>query len=155
MEYKTQNQIINEIETEKSRPLTAVEIIRDNQDSENCSIILNDRLFSWGYETEYTEELIENIRKVISDNDILFIKFTDSELPKAWADAYTKGGISEDRFDRRVIFHPYNEMNELFCVDQSLLWDITDEFKGTPHELTEEVCKWRFEIIKWYKNHLI
>ena len=155
MEYKTQTEILNEIETEKSRPLTAVEIIRDNQDSENCSIILNDRLFSWGYETEYTEELIENIRKVISDNDILFIKFTDSELPKAWADAYTKGGISEDRFDRRVIFHPYNEMNELFCVDQSLLWDITDEFKGTPHELTEEVCKWRFEIIKWYKNHLI
>lgn len=166
----TQTQILEKIENEKDE-LTAVEIIMDSKDyhgysgqgnvplgtPERASIIFNDRLFSTGYEIEegYTFDLLKTIKKALPEN-VLLLWFVDDQLPEAWRQAYQDGGILE-RFpdDRRLKFHPYNEMNEQFCIDRNLLWDITDEFKGTPHELTEDKCKYRFEIIKWYKNHLI
>lgn len=154
MQKLNQTQIIEKIENELSE-LTAVEIIINSENPTQCSVILNDKFFSCPYETTYNEKLIAGIKKAIMGKEILLIQFIDIELPRAWADAYTAGGIEPARHDRRVIFHPYNDMNEMFCIDQSLLWDITDEFKGTDHELTEEKCKWRYEIIKWYKNHLI
>ena len=162
----TKTQILEKIENEKDE-LTAIEIILDGetantpnrplQSPEPASIIFNDKLFSKGYEIEegYTFDLLKTIKKALPE-DVLLIWFKDSDLPEAWRQAYKDGGILE-RFpdDRRLKFYPYNEMNEQFCIDRNLLWDITDEFKGTPHELTEDKCKYRFEIIKWYKNHLI
>ena len=151
----TQTEVVNKIENEKDE-LTAVEIIISHENPTQCSVILNDELFSVPYETTYNNGLIAGVKKAIRGKEILLIQFIDNELPEAWRQAYQDGGILE-RFpdDRRLKFHPYNEMNEQFCIDRNLLWDITDEFKGTPHELTEEKCKWRYEIIKWYKNHLI
>ena len=154
MKKITQNQIIEKIENKKDE-ITAIEIIINHENPLECSIILNDKLFSVPYETTYNNELISGIKKAIRGKKILLIQFIDNELPEAWKQAYLSDNIPEERHDRRVIFHPYNDMNEQFCIDRTLLWDITDEFKGTPHELTEEKCKWRFEIIKWYKNHLI
>lgn len=161
---KTQNEILKEIKNTET--LTAVEIIISSEDHAipnrplgtpvKASIIINDELFSTPYEIEegYTFDFLKTIKKTIP-KEVLLIYFEDADLPKAWADAYTAGGIPEERHDRRVIFHPYNEMCEMYCVDRNLLWDITDYFKGTPHELTEDKCKWRYEIIEWYRNHLI
>ena len=154
MQKTTQTQIIKTIKNKKDE-LTAIEIIINRENPTECSVILNDEFFSIPYETIYNEKLIAEIKKTIPGK-ILLIQFIDYELPEAWKQSYKKAGILEKYpYDRRLKFHPYNEMNEQFCIDRNLLWDITDEFKGTPHELTEEKCKWRFEIIKWYKNHLI
>ena len=153
MKKLTQNEIITKIENEKDE-LTAVEIIRNHENPNECSVILNDKFFSVPYETEYSFELLQNIKNTIPE-EVLMIMFNDDELPKAWAAAYTADNIPEERHDRRVEFHPDNDMNEMFCIDRTMLWDITDEFKGTPHELTRDKCIWRYEIIKWYKNHLI
>ena len=164
MMKKTQNEILKEIKNTET--LTAVEIIISSEDHEipnrplgtpvKASIIINDELFSTPYEIEegYTFDFLKTIKKTIP-KEVLLIYFEDADLPKAWADAYTAGGIPEERHDRRVIFHPYNEMCEMYCVDRNLLWDITDYFKGTPHELTKDKCGWRWNIIQWYKKHLI
>ena len=154
MEKLTQNEIINKIENEKD-DLTAVEIIINHENPTQCSVILNDEWFSIPYETTYNNELIKDIKKTIQGQKILLIQFIDNELAEGWKQAYLKGGIPEERHDRRVIPRKYNDMNELFCVDRNLLWDITDYFKGTPHELTEEKCAWRYHAIQWYKQHLI
>lgn len=148
------NEIIEKIETHKDE-LTAVEIIRNHNNPTQCSIILNDKMFSIPYETEFNFDLIVEIKTTINDNTLL-IMFNDIELPNAWKQAYSDAGILE-RFpeDRRLKFHPYNDMNEQFCIDRNLLWNITDEFKGTPHELTEENGSWMWYITKWYKAHLI
>ena len=162
----TQTQILEKIEKEKDE-LTAIEIILDGETAntpnrpllspEPASIIFNDKLFSTGYEIEegYTFELLKTIKKALPE-DVLLIWFKDLDLPEAWRQAYQDGGILE-RFpdDRRLKFYPYNMMNEQFCIDRNLLWDITGEFKGTPHEVTKEKCMWRWSIIEWYKNHLI
>ena len=152
VEKITQNELTQKLNNTET--LTAVEIIRSHENPKICSVIINDRLFSMPYIMDFNFELIQTIKNTVNE-DILVILFNDDELPKAWADSYTAGGIPEENHDRRVIFHPYNDMNEMFCIDQTLLWDITDEFKGTDHELTEEKCAWRWNIIQWYKAHLI
>ncbi|WP_405286004.1 hypothetical protein [Methanobrevibacter sp.] len=152
MQKITQNELIQKLENTET--LTAVEIIRSHENPNICSVIINDRLFSMPYIMDFNFELLTTIKNTVTE-DILVILFTDDELPKAWADAYTAAGIPKERHDRRVIPRKYNEMNEQFCIDQTLLWDITDEFKGTDHELTREKCCWRWTIIQWYKAHLI
>ena len=164
MDKITQTQIITKIENEKDE-LTAVEIIVDHETVHEgplcspckASIIFNDKLFSTGYEIEegYAFDLLKTIKKALPEN-VLLIWFIDSDLPEAWKQSYSKAGILEKYpQDRRLQFHPYNEMNEQFCIDRNLLWNITDEFKGTPHELTKENGSWMWHITQWYKNHLI
>ena len=150
---KTHNEIIDEIKNTET--LTAIEIIKNHKNPNQCSIIINDELFSTPYETIYSFDLLQQIKNTVTDN-ILVIMFNDDELPLAWKQAYENADILKKYpDDRRLKFHQYNEMNEQFCIDRTLLWDITDEFKGTDHEITEDKCKWRFEIIRWYKSHLI
>lgn len=151
MNQITKKELIPKITEEN---VTAIEIIRNHKKPTECSVIINDDLFSIPYITTYDFELLKIIKENIHENTLVIL-FNDDELPKAWADSYTAGGIPEERHDRRVIFHPFNDMNEMFCIDQTILYDITDEFKGTPHELTEEKCAWRWNIIQWYKAHLI
>ena len=152
---KNAKQKINKIENEKDE-LTAVEIIINNKNPTQCSVILNDEWFSIPYETTYNNELIKDIKKTIQGQKILLIQFIDKELPEAWADAYAKAGILEKYpQDRRLQFHAYNDMNEQFCIDRTLFWNITDYFKGTPHELTKEKSSWMWYITQWYKAHLI
>lgn len=135
---------------ELNQELSAVEIIRSHENPDKCSVILNDRIFSWDYKMDFDFELISLIKEMVSE-DVIVIMFVDNELPKAWEQSYLEGGITEDRFDRRVEFHSYEDMNELFCIDMMLLREIKGEFDGTPWE----PCSWRKGIIKWYRNHLI
>lgn len=154
MQKITQNEIINKIENEKD-DLTAVGIILNHKNHNQCSVILNDEWFSIPYETDYTPELTAMIKETINDETLL-IKFDDIELPEAWRQSYAKAGILEKYpDDRRLKFHPYNDMNEQFCIDRILVWNITDYFKGTPHELTKEKSSWMWYITQWYKQQLI
>lgn len=153
MQKINQKELTQKLTTDKCE-ITAVEIIRSHQNPELCSVIINDKLFSIPYIMDYNFELIQTIKNNTSE-EVLLIMFTDDELPKAWADAYTAAGIPIEDHDRRVKYHAYDDMNEQFCIDRNLLWNITDEFKGTPHELTEENGSWMWHITKWYKAHLI
>lgn len=147
MQKTTQKQIVTEIDEQT----TAVEIIRNHENPKECSVIINNKMFSIGYETEYTFELLTAIKTAVPEEAIV-IMFNDNELPEAWKQSYLNGGITEDRFDRRTEFNAYNEMNEMFCISRDLLWDINDKWVGTPYENN---CEWKTGIIKWYKNHLI
>ena len=148
MQKTNQKQIIANIDEETK----AVEIIRNHQNPAECCVVINDEMFSCPYETEYSFNLLTAIKEAVPE-DAIVIMFNDNELPEAWKTSYLMGGITEDRFDRRVEFHPYNEMNEMFCIDQMLYDYITDYWKGTPRE--NSCPKWKTGIIKWYKNHLI
>ena len=91
---------------------------------------------------------LKNEIKNIVDDEILVIEFVDNELSEAWKLSYSLGGIEEERWDRRVVFHSYDDMNEMFCIDMMLL----EEIKGENfHPLPE----WKEYIIDWYKEHLI
>ena len=109
MQKITQNEIINKIENEKD-DLTAVGIILNHKNHNQCSVILNDEWFSIPYETDYTPELTAMIKETINDETLL-IKFDDYELAEGWKQAYLKGGIPEERHDRRVIPRKYHHMN--------------------------------------------
>ena len=138
-------ELFNKIRNEER--LTAVEIIVSSEDEKLCSVVINDRMFSCPYKVVYNDELKNEIKNIV-DDDILVIEFVDNELSEAWKLSYSLGGIEEERWDRRVVFHSYDDMNEMFCIDMMLL----EEIKGENfHPLPE----WKEYIIDWYKEHLI
>ena len=138
-------ELFNKIRNEER--LTAVEIIVSSEDEKLCSVVINDRMFSCPYKVVYNDELKNEIKKIV-DDEILVIEFVDNELSEAWKLSYSLGGIEEERWDRRVVFHSYDDMNEMFCIDMMLL----EEIKGENfHPLPE----WKEYIIDWYKEHLI
>lgn len=143
----TKNELFNKIKNEEE--LTAVEIIISSEDEKLCSVIINDIMFSCLYNVVYDDELKNEIKNIV-DDEILVIEFVDKELSEAWKLSYLLGGISEDRWDRRTIFHPYNEMNEMFCIDEFLLEEILGISRHQDH-----IPKWKEYIIDWYKEHLI
>ena len=137
--------LFNKIRNEER--LTAVEIIVSSEDEKLCSVVINDRMFSCPYKVVYNDELKNEIKNIV-DDEILVIEFVDNELSEAWKLSYSLGGIEEERWDRRVVFHSYDDMNEMFCIDMMLL----EEIKGENfHPLPE----WKEYIIDWYKEHLI
>lgn len=138
-------ELFNKIRNEER--LTAVEIIVSSEDEKLCSVVINDRMFSCPYKVVYNDELKNEIKNIV-DDEILVIEFVDNELSEAWKLSYSLGGIEEERWDRRVVFHSYDDMNEMFCIDMMLL----EEIKGENfHPLPE----WKEYIIDWYKEHLI
>lgn len=145
MQKRTHNEIIAKIDED----VTAVEIIRNNENPNECCVVINDEMFSTPYETMFNFDLLVAIKTQIAkvNEDIIVIYFNDIELPEAWKQSYLAGGITEDRFDRRTEFHAYNDMNEMFCIDRILLMQITGK--------DDRCAKWKTGIIKWYRNHLI
>lgn len=145
MQKMTHNEIIAKIDED----VTAVEIIRNNENPNECCVVINDEMFSTPYETMFNFDLLVAIKTQIAkvNEDIIVIYFNDIELPEAWKQSYLAGGITEDRFDRRTEFHAYNDMNEMFCIDRILLMQITG--------IDDTCAKWKAGIIKWYRNHLI
>ncbi len=149
LEKLTKNQIAKKL---NERFLT-VQIIQNHEDKTQASLILGDKFFTCAYEIDYDDEtlwLICNHDVIINEETPIFV-FTDKELQQAWINSYLQGGISEDRFDRRADFHPYNELNELFCIDLFLLEDITGERRGGD----ETLQNWKKGVINWYRNQLI
>ena len=145
----TQNEIRQKINAEDE--LNGICIIQNHENEKECVMYISDKLFTCGYKMEFNLENLNTVKKSV-DEDVLVFVFTDKELQEAWIESYKRGGISEDRFDRRADFHPFNIPHELFCIDRNLLWHITDYWKGTPHEGHP---KWMDYIIDWYKSHSI
>ncbi len=138
--------------------LKAVEILINSEkpvDTVECSVILNDQFFSWGYVTNYDKNLLGGIRDLVRGTDIVLIQFFDFELPRAWGESYLKGGIPVEKHDRRVEFHRFDDMNEMFCIDCNLHEYITGYWDGTERELTEDRCGWMFHMVEWYRAQLI
>ena len=117
-------ELFNKIRNEER--LTAVEIIVSSEDEKLCSVVINDRMFSCPYKVIYNDELKNEIKNIV-DDEILVIEFVDNELSEAWKLSYLLGGIEEERWDRRVVFHSYDDMNEMFCIDMMLLEEIKGE----------------------------
>lgn len=136
---------------ENEDELNGIKIIISSEDETKCSVVISDRMFSCLYEMKYSEDLKEIIKDLI-DDDTLLIEFIDVELSEAWKESYLQGGISEDRFDRRVIFHQYNDMNEMFCLDEMTTGEIKGNYRGFGDD---DLPSWKVGIIKWYRNHLI
>lgn len=147
---KNENEIRKIIESEDE--IKAVQLIMGDNEKE-VSMIISTTFFSTLYVIPY--ELKQFVYDELWDTKTKLFLFSDVELTEAWKKSYTKGGISENRWDRRTIFHPYNQMNEMFCMSEDLLDDITGKWIGTPWELTEDKCAWKYHMIEWYKTKLM
>lgn len=146
---KTNLEIIDIIKNEND--LQTVQIIRSSDDLNKCSIVIGDKMFSMMYETKYDEDLINDI-KLIINGDVLFISYFDIEIADAWKLSYLNGGIESQRWDRRVISHKYNNMNEIFCIDNCTKDEILEE--GVFGDFNE-LPNWKKGIIRWYQRHII
>ena len=135
----------------ESGKLNGICIIQNHENKKECVMYISDEMFTMPYKMDCSFENILEVTNNVEEGTLVFM-FTDKELQEAWIESYKRGGISEDRFDRRADFHKFDEPHELFCIDRNLLWHITDYWKGTPHEGHPE---WMEYVIEWYKNHLI
>ena len=109
MMRKIQTQgIINELENTDG--LNTVQVITDSS-NKNAAIYFGDKFFTIGYEiTDYNKNTLETIKEHLPEEVLLF-SFSDNDLTEAWKTSYIYGGIPEDRWDRRTVFHQYNEHN--------------------------------------------
>ena len=123
-------------------------IMSEVQDDEICMVV-GTRMFSSPYLIPYNKK--QFVYDELWDTKVVLFLFTDNELTEAWKQSYLDGGIEEERWDRRTVFHPYNEMNEMFCIDPFLLEDITGERRGGD----ETLPNWKKGIINWYRTKMI
>lgn len=147
---KNESEIKNVINGEDG--IKAVQLIMGDNEEEICMVISTE-MFSTPYLIPYNKR--QFVYDELWDTKVKLFLFTDKQLTEAWKDSYTKGGIEQERWDRRTIFHPYNQMNEMFCMGDDLLDDITGKWIGTPWELTEDKCAWKYHMIEWYKTKLM
>ena len=124
-----------------------VQIIMSENENE-CSMIVGTEMFSTLYLISYNKR--QFVYDELWDTKVKVFLFTDSELSEAWKTSYLNGGIEEERWDRRTIFHPYNEMNEMFCIDMMLLEEILGISRHQDH-----IPKWKVGMIEWYRKKLL
>lgn len=132
-----------------------ISIIHDDTQRLKFAVYFDDLICMSGYETEVNINIegctVDDWREfretLLTLNDVFVFQFYDAELPEAWKISYEKGGITPDRWDRRTVFHPFNEPNEMFCIDQIDYMQLTGEI--------EQIPKWKSYMIDWYKNQAI
>ena len=142
---KNKNEIRKVIESEDE--IKAVQLIMGENEKE-VSIIISTTFFSTLYVIPY--ELKQFVYDELWDTKTKLFLFSDIELTEAWKASYLNGGIEEERWDRRTIFHPYNEMNEMFCIDMMLLEEILGISRHQDH-----IPKWKVGMIEWYRKKLL
>ena len=142
---KNKNEIRKVIESEDE--IKAVQLIMGENEKE-VSMIISTTFFSTLYVIPY--ELKQFVYDELWDTKTKLFLFSDIELTEAWKASYLNGGIEEERWDRRTIFHPYNEMNEMFCIDEFLLEEILDTSRHQDH-----IPKWKVGMIEWYRKKLL
>lgn len=129
--------------------IKAICVVQDHTNIRDAVAYVSDSLFTTPYRFRCTRENLDLIRDSVP-NDVLLYVFTDMDLTCAWRESYLRGGISEDRWDRRAVFHRFDVPNECFCVDQSFYWHLTDYWKGTEWEGHPV---WMDYILDWYNFH--
>lgn len=142
---KNKNEIRKVIESEDE--IKAVQLIMGENEKE-VSMIISTTFFSTLYVIPY--ELKQFVYDELWDTKTKLFLFSDIELTEAWKASYLNGGIEEERWDRRTIFHPYNEMNEMFCIDMMLLEEILGISRHQDH-----IPKWKVGMIEWYRKKLL
>ena len=142
---KNKNEIRKVIESEDE--IKAVQLIMGENEKE-VSMIISTTFFSTLYVIPY--ELKQFVYDELWDTKTKLFLFSDIELTEAWKASYLNGGIEEERWDRRTIFHPYNEMNEMFCIDEFLLEEILGISRHQDH-----IPKWKVGMIEWYRKKLL
>lgn len=141
---RTETEIENVITEEDVK---TVQIIMGNEE-EICSIIVGTEMFSTLYLIPYNKR--QYIYDKLWDTKVKVFLFNDFELSEAWKESYIKGGIDEDRWDRRVEFHSYDNMNEMFCIDMMLLEEILGISRHQDH-----IPKWKVGMVEWYRKKLL
>lgn len=116
-----------------------------SKNSDNCSLIIGTTIFS--SLMIIPKSLALETGLIIKDKKIPLFIYEDSELPEAWKKSYAEGGISEDEWDRRTEFHPYDRMSEMFCIDPYLLERIMDSERDVP--------EWMVGAIRWYRSKMV
>ena len=138
--------------------IKTVSIIHNDEDRLKFAVYVDDLICMSGYETEVNNAIegdtveefavfVNTIIDLARNKGILVFQYYDKELPEAWKESYKQGGITPNRWDRRTVFHAYNEPNEMFCIDQIDYMQLTGEI--------EEIPEWKKYMINWYKNQLI
>lgn len=116
-----------------------------NRNSDKCSLIIGTEMFSSLYIIPKTLALETGM--IIRDKQVPLFVYEDTELPEAWKKSYAEGGISKDQWDRRTAYHPYDEMNEMFCIDSYML----NQIMG----LDDDVPEWKEGAIGWYRSKMV
>lgn len=142
---KNQNEIRKIIESEDE--IKAIQLIMGDNKKE-VSMVISTTFFSTLYIIPY--ELKQFVYDELWDSKTKLFLFSDVELTEAWKSSYLLGGISEDRWDRRTIFHPYNEMNEMFSMSEFLLEEILGISRHQDH-----IPKWKVGMVEWYRKKLL
>lgn len=132
-------EIINDVE------IKTIQLIMGENKEEVCMVI-GTELFSTPYLIPYDKR--QFVYDELWDTKTKIFFFTDAELSEAWKESYIKGGIDEDRWDRRVEFHSYDDMNEMFCIDTYTLEEILDISQHC-------ISDWKIGIIEWYRRKLL
>ena len=141
---RTETEIENVITEEDVK---TVQIIMGNEE-EVCSIVVGTEMFSSLYLIPYNKR--QYIYDKLWDTKTKVFLFSDFELSEAWKASYTKGGIEKERWDRRTVFHKYDDMNEMFCIDEFLLEEILGISRHQDH-----IPKWKVGVIEWYRKKLL
>lgn len=128
--------------------IETVQFIHSDDECDECAMILGTRIFSSHY--VMPKELVKFAVVLLSTRKVLMFEFSDKELTNAWKKSYEDGGISKDRWDRRTVFHPYSEMNEMFCIDNLML----EEIKGENAEFYE-LPSWKVGVVNWYRDNIL
>lgn len=128
------------------------QLIMSEDNNEEFALVIGTRMFSQHYIVDI--RLMDTLCELLSETDALVFRFYDKDLTEAWKNSYTYGGISHDQWDRRTVFHPYDEMNEMFCIDDLTFSEITGyDFHG--FSIRHPIPNWKRWIIGWYKRCMI
>ncbi len=131
-----------------SENLKTVQFILPTEDNGECAMIVGTKMFSSMYIIP-SDKFLDTFNHLY-DKSVLIFKFTDSELTDAWKESYAKGGIPKEQWDRRTIFHPYDEMNEMFCIDSLMYEEICGE-----NQDRYDLPSWKEGIVEWYRDKIL
>lgn len=152
------SELVEKLNDEKfMKGIKTISIIHSNVYRLDFAVYFDDLVCMSGVETEVNnavegntvsdfDKFAKKIVDIARNTDILVFQFYDTDVPEMWKKSYKQGGIPEERWDRRVEFHKYNEPNEMFCIDWLDYMQIIGEV---------ECPKWKEYAIEWYKSNLV
>lgn len=132
------NESLNSIKT--------ISIIMDNVSRLHFAVYLDDLFICKGYELELNGVTVNDFHELVEllisiHEDILIFQFYDIELFEVWKESYIE--------DEGMVFHKYNNLSELFCIDYLTYCQIVT---GSQHI---NVPEWKQGIIDFYRGNVL
>lgn len=159
MEKLLLNELVDKLnDVEFMEGIKTISIIHDNEYRLDFAVYFDDLVCMCGFEASVDNSVkgntlkdfnkfVKKITEIAQNTNILIFQYYDADVPEIWKKSYEQGGLSFERWDRRVQFHKYNEPNEMFCVDWLDYMQIIGEIK--------EVPEWKKYALEWYKSNLV